>query len=291
MDRRRRPDRRLAEREARHPVLLDLDRGRRRRHDGRRRLRLRLRLRHRRGVDGDARRRRTADGAPITSGRRTSWRSSPSRRRRPRTSPRTRRGSTASPTACAIMGSLAITLCHLAAGRVDGVVSLKAARSVDIAGRCSLHEQLRSCDVDRPCRFQRDDTVDAAGCEVAERDRERPHHPAGGARRRRTARAFSETYAVVVASKERISSSSFGRSRRWARRSRSGAAAARRRPLFAGAEVEDVAKDDVVHRVAVGDRDRDREEGNAALRVQRAVDRIDDHVSQRPSPLDRRPPR
>jgi myo-inositol-1(or 4)-monophosphatase len=32
-----------------------------------------------------------------------------------------------------IMGSLAITLCHLAAGRVDGVVSLKGARSVDIA--------------------------------------------------------------------------------------------------------------------------------------------------------------
>jgi myo-inositol-1(or 4)-monophosphatase len=32
-----------------------------------------------------------------------------------------------------IMGSLALSLCHLAAGRVDGVVSLKAARSVDIA--------------------------------------------------------------------------------------------------------------------------------------------------------------
>ncbi len=32
-----------------------------------------------------------------------------------------------------IMGSLAITLCHLAAGRVDGVVSLKGARAVDIA--------------------------------------------------------------------------------------------------------------------------------------------------------------
>jgi myo-inositol-1(or 4)-monophosphatase len=31
------------------------------------------------------------------------------------------------------MGSLAVTLCHLAAGRVDGVVSLKPARSVDIA--------------------------------------------------------------------------------------------------------------------------------------------------------------
>jgi myo-inositol-1(or 4)-monophosphatase len=32
-----------------------------------------------------------------------------------------------------IMGSLALSLCHLAAGRVDAVVSLKAARSVDIA--------------------------------------------------------------------------------------------------------------------------------------------------------------
>ena len=31
------------------------------------------------------------------------------------------------------MGSLAITLCHLAAGRVDGVVSLKPSRSVDTA--------------------------------------------------------------------------------------------------------------------------------------------------------------
>ncbi len=32
-----------------------------------------------------------------------------------------------------IMGSLAISLCQLAAGRLDGVVSLKSARSVDIA--------------------------------------------------------------------------------------------------------------------------------------------------------------
>ena len=32
-----------------------------------------------------------------------------------------------------IMGSLAISLCHLAAGRVDAVCSLKGARSVDIA--------------------------------------------------------------------------------------------------------------------------------------------------------------
>jgi myo-inositol-1(or 4)-monophosphatase len=32
-----------------------------------------------------------------------------------------------------VMGSLALSLCHLAAGRVDGVVSLKPTRSVDIA--------------------------------------------------------------------------------------------------------------------------------------------------------------
>ena len=31
------------------------------------------------------------------------------------------------------MSSLALSLCHLAAGRVDGVCSLKAARAVDIA--------------------------------------------------------------------------------------------------------------------------------------------------------------
>ncbi len=31
------------------------------------------------------------------------------------------------------MGSLALSLCHLAAGRVDAVCSLKGARSVDIA--------------------------------------------------------------------------------------------------------------------------------------------------------------
>ena len=32
-----------------------------------------------------------------------------------------------------LLGSLALSLCHLAAGRVDGVCSLKGARSVDIA--------------------------------------------------------------------------------------------------------------------------------------------------------------
>ena len=41
-----------------------------------------------------------------------------------------------------IMGSLAISLCHLAAGRVDGVCSLKPARSVDIAAGQLLVREL-----------------------------------------------------------------------------------------------------------------------------------------------------
>jgi myo-inositol-1(or 4)-monophosphatase len=32
-----------------------------------------------------------------------------------------------------IMGSLALSLCHLAAGRLDAVCSLKPARSIDVA--------------------------------------------------------------------------------------------------------------------------------------------------------------
>jgi myo-inositol-1(or 4)-monophosphatase len=41
-----------------------------------------------------------------------------------------------------IMGSLALSLCHLAAGRVDGVVSLKPIRSVDVAaGQLLLRER------------------------------------------------------------------------------------------------------------------------------------------------------
>ena len=44
-----------------------------------------------------------------------------------------------------IMGSLAISLCHLAAGRVDGVVSLKEARSVDIAAAQLLVRERGLC--------------------------------------------------------------------------------------------------------------------------------------------------
>src|SRR5205807_2562955 len=48
-----------------------------------------------------------------------------------------------------IMGSLAISLCHLAAGRVDAVCSLKAARSVDIAA-AQLVARLRGLTVALP---------------------------------------------------------------------------------------------------------------------------------------------
>jgi myo-inositol-1(or 4)-monophosphatase len=41
-----------------------------------------------------------------------------------------------------IMGSLALSLCHLAAGRVDAVCSLKPARSVDIAAAQLLCREL-----------------------------------------------------------------------------------------------------------------------------------------------------
>jgi myo-inositol-1(or 4)-monophosphatase len=48
-----------------------------------------------------------------------------------------------------IMGSLALSLCHLAAGRVDGVCSLKPARAVDIAAAQLLVREVGLC-IDLP---------------------------------------------------------------------------------------------------------------------------------------------
>ena len=42
-----------------------------------------------------------------------------------------------------VMGSLALSLCHLAAGRVDAVCSLKEARSVDIAAGAAARARVR----------------------------------------------------------------------------------------------------------------------------------------------------
>ena len=84
-------------------------------------------------------------------------------------------------------------------------------------------------------------------------------------------RAINE---VSVASNERISIVSLGRTReRLAVQRR--ALAAPRDPLLAAAEVVDVAEVHVAHPLAVGNGDRDGEERDAALRVQRAVDRVD----------------
>ena len=73
----------------------------------------------------------------------------------------------------------------------------------------------------------------------------------------------------------RISIASFGRdgAERLAVQPRALAAPAD--PLLAAAEVVDEAEVDVVHRPAVGDGDREGEERDAALRVERAVDRVD----------------
>ena len=59
------------------------------------------------------------------------------------------------------------------------------------------------------------------------------------------------------------------------------ALAAAGRPLLAGAEVVDEAERDVSHRRPFGDRDREREERDSPLGVDRAVDRVDDdHVGR-----------
>jgi myo-inositol-1(or 4)-monophosphatase len=63
-----------------------------------------------------------------------------------------------------IMGSLAISLCHLAAGRVDAVCSLKEARAVDIAAAQLL---LKECGL--PIEFADAGPFDAAPLDTAAR--------------------------------------------------------------------------------------------------------------------------
>jgi myo-inositol-1(or 4)-monophosphatase len=65
-----------------------------------------------------------------------------------------------------VMGSLALSLCHLAAGRVDGVVSLKPARSVDIAAAQLLVRE-RGLAIDLP----EDPPFGAAALDLAARSR------------------------------------------------------------------------------------------------------------------------
>jgi myo-inositol-1(or 4)-monophosphatase len=65
-----------------------------------------------------------------------------------------------------VMGSLALSLCHLAAGRVDGVVSLKPARSVDIAAAQLL---VRECGL--AIELFQDPPFDAAPLDLEMRSR------------------------------------------------------------------------------------------------------------------------
>ena len=66
-----------------------------------------------------------------------------------------------------IMGSLALSLCHLAAGRVDAVCSLKAARSVDIAAAQFLCRELGLA-IDL---FDVEEPFDAAPLDLEQRSR------------------------------------------------------------------------------------------------------------------------
>ena len=138
--RRDRPARRLEERQARPAAPRALARGRRRRHDGRRRVRLRARLRRRRGVGRAARR-----AAPRSTARR-STRRVPERRvarqaraardrvRRPALGARLGRGAGRDRAhRLRAIGAIAVSLCQVAAARLDGMVTLRRSRAVDVA--------------------------------------------------------------------------------------------------------------------------------------------------------------
>ena len=138
--RRHRSHRRLAERQARPRPPRALGRGRRRPDDGRRRVRLRLRPRPERGVARGPRRRRVpqrrAAGPPArpsaaaATASSSSWRSSrPTRAGSPR--PATRSCNVTGRVRA--MGSIAISLCQVAATRVDGMAPLWNCRAVDAA--------------------------------------------------------------------------------------------------------------------------------------------------------------
>ena len=137
--RRHRPDRRLDERQARAAAPRALDRRRRRPDDGRRRLRLRLRPRARRGVGRAPRRGRAAQRRAARPTPRSAARATAARAAR-RSSRPTRAGSRQAADALAetahrvrAIGTIAVSLCQVAAARVDGMATLKSCRAVDAA--------------------------------------------------------------------------------------------------------------------------------------------------------------
>ena len=103
------------------------------------------------------------------------------------------------------------------------------------------HEQLGCGDVDRARGLERADPVDASGRQVAERQRERSHHPQR-ARPRRPSPTHSRDAGVVVPSNERISIGSFGAAAPSGAPSSNAPSPRVRRPFLARPEVVDVAE-------------------------------------------------
>ena len=150
-------------------------------------------------------------------------------------------------------------------------------RAADLAD-----EQLRRSGVDGAAAASGEHRVEAARRHVAERDRDRADGPHavglslqvldGGHDPARIGRLQADHLEAGVGT---------GIPRGDRMSVQGGALAAGRRELLAGAEVVNEAELDIGHRVAIGDRDRERVGGQGAADVHRAVDRIDDHPALR----------
>ena len=155
-----------------------------------------------------------------------------------------------------------------------------AARERDQAARLA-HDQLAGGGVDGAAAPERDHAVEPGGGDLAERGGDRPERAhAVGALGERVDRPPDPARIGGLDAEHlelAVGAAALARLRREPEAVEPGALAAAGDPLLAGAEVVDVAEEDVGHRGAVGDGDRDRVVRQAALGVERAVDRVDHH--------------
>ena len=136
-------------------------------------------------------------------------------------------------------------------------------------------EQLRGGDVDGPRGLQGDDAVDPSGGEVAQRQCERPHHANAAGEIEHRADAIDDDRrrrSLEGQDLDRVLRTQGAEPHAVQER----AFTALGRPLLARPEVVDVPEGHVSHRRALGHREREREERDPALGVDRPVDRIDD---------------
>ena len=139
-------------------------------------------------------------------------------------------------------------------------------------------------------RLERDDGVDPAGGEMAEGERERAHDAECEERSRPWPGDVLATRRSCVASNDRISISLLRARAVEAASVEERALATPCRPLLAACRSRDEAEVDISHRGPFGHRDREREEGDPALRVHASVDRVDDdHEPLAASPNRRSP--